>query len=172
MDPTCCRPLLPVLLDLDFRILKLGIFTHSSPRGPLLALHPEILFGVRWKVHTSAKKSERQHLWSFWNMQTCPSLVLTPPYWAGQEHLAVWESCQTAESGRMKWWDRGRRDGNNKGGGGGPFFVIFAHFHLSPSHYLILTYHFLSRPGRLSHISSAFTPLLLLSPFACSSADS
>lgn len=29
-----------------------------------------------------------------------------------------------------------------------------------------------SLPGRLSHISSAFTPLLLLSPFPQSSADS
>lgn len=79
------------------------------------------------------------------------SCVLTPPYWAGQEHLAVWESCQTAEKGRMKWWDRGGRGRNNKGGGGGggagPFFffflVIFANFHLSPSHYLIFTGHFL-----------------------------
>lgn len=108
---------------------------------------------------------------------TTPSCVLTPPYWASQEHLAVWESCQTAEKGRMKWWDRGRRDRNNKGGGGGagPFFlVIFANFHVTftLSHFYLPLPLPVSLPGRLSHISSAFTPLLLLSPFPQSSADS
>lgn len=78
------------LIQQCISVVLQSFWPHASERtGTLLIPEPHC-------EKTTAETKRGFCCW-FWISRIFPALVLTPVCGSGQEHLAVWESCQTAE---------------------------------------------------------------------------